>query len=281
MSETMNMRFERVRAAGADAMLEASFHPIAAQAIAMVASRFARRGPLDPVALKHLEAAAFHADRGRRLGVIDAMRTAGIADEEIVDHYIPDVARTIGQRWLEDEMTFADVTIGSSRLQALVRDVAAAWDFGADDGAAPSVLVVVREGEDHSLGASIAATQLRRLGAAVRVSLCRSDREVATELRCGAYDMVALSASPSEKVKDLKDFVARLREAGGEGLKTAIGGSILSSDVNLEEALSIDVATADPAEALDRCGLKTSSTARMRVAPGQLSAQTTLRASER
>jgi hypothetical protein len=49
------------------------------------------------------------------------MRQEGIPVEDIIDVVLPEVARSAGQRWMDDEISFADVTIVTARLQETVR----------------------------------------------------------------------------------------------------------------------------------------------------------------
>lgn len=263
MSEPMNQNLASARTemdvAKRSSSRRVDISPLATQAIALMASRRAQNGELDETALAHLEAAVFDADRGRRIAVVDAMHAAGLSDVDIVDRYIPETARRLGEKWHTDEMSFADVTIGVARLQAMVREIAVEWERSVEsDPTAPCVLVVVRETEHHMLGASVLSSQFRRLGVAVRVVLCVSDDDVLAEAQSGEYDMIAISASSRENHFALRNLVGSLKELAGGDLKIAIGGSILDAHEDLRNIVGADVATRDPAEALRTCGLRSS-----------------------
>ncbi|MEM7525872.1 MAG: cobalamin B12-binding domain-containing protein [Pseudomonadota bacterium] len=249
---------------GALANFEASFDeivaPIASQAIAEVAIRLAPLGSMDETALSKLEAAVFHDARERRIAVVDAMRAAGLTERDIVDRYIPEVADRLGEHWLNDTMTFADVTIGAARLQAMVRDVAADAAEPTLHADAASALVVVRRGETHTLGAVVLATQLRRCGVAVRLSIGHPDEDVAAEARYGDYNLIAISASAGENLDSLRSLVKRLRKAAGGSSKIAVGGSVMDLELDLEEALHVDFATKNAVDALRRCDVGVSTT---------------------
>jgi hypothetical protein len=49
------------------------------------------------------------------------MRQDGIPVEDIIDVVLPEVARSAGRRWMDDDISFADVTIVTARLQETVR----------------------------------------------------------------------------------------------------------------------------------------------------------------
>jgi MerR family transcriptional regulator, light-induced transcriptional regulator len=87
------------------------------------------------------------------------MGAAGIRREDIADFYVPEVARRLGAAWCEDRTSFADVTVGTARLQGLLREIGPDWFSDARLGDRPPVcvLVVVSRDEFHTLGAMVLA----------------------------------------------------------------------------------------------------------------------------
>ncbi len=191
----------------------------------------AATGKPDPDVLDSLLAALSDEDRGRLGAAIDAMTAAGLTPEDIVDVYLPAAARRLGEAWVGDEMSFAAVTVGTARLQALLRDLAERSgppERGGGDGG--TALLVLREGDDHSLGAMIAAAQLRRAAVSVRLSVGRPDDEVLDLVRGGGFDMIALSAGAAQDPQVLGGFVALVRAAADRPVGIAVGGSIVSAE---------------------------------------------------
>ncbi len=185
----------------------------------------------DPDVLGSLLAALSDEDRGRLGTAIDAMTAAGLTPEDIVDVYLPAAARRLGEAWVGDEMSFAAVTVGTARLQALLRDLSEGSgppERGGGDGG--TALLVLREGDDHSLGAMIAAAQLRRAAVSVRLSVGCPDDEVLDIVRGGGFDMIALSAGAAQDTEVLGGFVALVRAAAGRPVGIAVGGSIVSTE---------------------------------------------------
>ncbi len=211
--------------------------------------------PLVEAELENLESALFSDNSAVRRAAVDVMRSAGLCDSDIVDRYIPEVARRLGQDWCDDSRSFAEVAIGSSRLQAMVHDVAVDWraDIALPGPGAPAVLLVVRTDSYHTLGAIVAATRFRRLGAIVRVILEASDDDILAEARRGSYDLIAFSVSPSESLETLPPLFASLRGSGDTSPLIALGGAVIGLSENLHSLTGVDYVGSDPAEAMRLC----------------------------
>ena len=96
------------------------------------------------------------------------LRRARVSATAVADLYIPEVARRLGAAWEADCLSFAAVTMGVARLQAILREIGACWSAdrgGVVDG--PMVLLVLPQGEQHTLGAMVLAGRLRRMGISV------------------------------------------------------------------------------------------------------------------
>lgn len=172
----------------------------------------------------------------------------------IVDHAIPAVARALGSGWMHSARSFAEVTIGASRLQGWLRELEPAQqsNFRFD---APEVLFVVPEGAQHTLGAMVAMAQFRRLGALVRLSLGLDARAVGQMVRSHPVDLVALSATGAEELDLLVAVTHQIRAGLGRVPKIVLGGEILVNTPDAADLIGADFATSDPQEALNLCGL--------------------------
>ncbi len=185
------------------------------------------------------------------------MRAAGIPWEDFADLYIPEAARRLGALWCEDELGFADVTIGTARLQAMLRDTLPDPEArNVASAFAPGVLVAVRRDDYHTLGAMVAAARLRRAGVSVRLSLGQPDAEIVRLLARGAHDALFLSASCSRTLDSLRDLIEKVRTGAGRSVPVVVGGTILLSDGDVRARTGADFALTDPLEALRLCGLR-------------------------
>lgn len=230
---------------------------LATRALSVVAGRGPGRALHEEANLQLLEESLLDYDRNARLRAIQTIRATGSSWEEIVDHYLPAAARRLGDRWCEDSVSFAEVTIGVARLQSILRDVLPDWaDETRSDPMAPNVLMVVRADQYHTLGAMVAAAQLRRAGISIRLSLGLEDSETVELVARKRFDAIMISASGSERLESVRILVEKIRAGSRPVPPIVLGGTILDTDRDARTLTGADHCTSDPQEALRLCGLK-------------------------
>lgn len=190
--------------------------------------------------------------------VVERMVRTGITREEIVDLYIPQVARDLGQAWVDDTMSFATVTIGCARLQGVLRTVADAWPdqrmIEEASGPMPRFRILVPAEEQHTLGATVLASQLRRHGIASDLDLQADVTIAADPASLPKYDAVMISASSRFGAENLSGFVENAKATFG-AIPVLIGGSILLQNNEVTPSTGADLATNDLLKAISFCGL--------------------------
>lgn len=231
---------------------------LASQALSVLATRqLSKDERREEALLARIEAAVLDGDPNRRITVLAEIRKASIPDAWIAEVLIPKVARRLGEDWCEDNRSFAEVTIGSARLQAMVRDLGPPDGRDAPDEA-PLLAVVVPENQFHTLGALTLTGQLRRLGFAVKLFLGADEAEVVDALSAETFDAVFVSASEGERTASLSKLVATIRRAAGRATPVIVGGSAVTRGVADTARIGADCYTSDVFEALSVCGLKLS-----------------------
>jgi len=213
--------------------------------------------------------AAINGGRDTCLSIVEGIIERGISRDTIADDYIPAIARQMGDAWCLDEMSFAAVTIGVSRLQSLLRDLGPEWR--ADSAADPQLgaaLIVVALDEFHTLGAMVLAGRLRRLGLSVQLQMGLEPGDLRRQLDPLRFDAVLISASRGEDLDSLRLMVEAIRNSGSPEVPVVIGGSVCDQDVDIAARTGADLATNDPGEALDHCGLRIPITPDAPHAPG-------------
>jgi len=201
---------------------------LARKALAVLAARRASRPPLSETFLSEMRATIASPDKSRRWDLIHRMEEAGISRDDICDLYVPQVARRMGDDWCNDEMSFADVSIGAARLQAMVRDLVPEKDDRTEsDGRDISVLVLANE--YHTLGAMVLTGQMRRVGVSVRLMLGRPASEVVETVRAGRFDGVMMSVAESDDLTPVRDLVERLSAVLPAQVPLIVGGAILGA----------------------------------------------------
>jgi len=203
--------------------------------------------------------AVLTAERAEGERQLRALLDTGLDRGTLIDEIIPEVARGFGAAWCQSGHSFAEVTIAVARLQGWLRELEPgmpdADPFRRD---APEVLLVVPEGCQHTLGAMVALSRFRRLGALVRLSLGQDARTIGMQVRAQHFDMIALSAAGNEDLEFLANVINNARSGMGRVPRIVLGGAILGFRPDAHVLVGADFGTSDPEEALNLCGLSIS-----------------------
>lgn len=170
--------------------------------------------------------------------------TQGIPAEVIIDDIVPRAARRMGEEWVSDVSGFASVTLGSMCLQSLVRDLSASWTADDADATLSTVLLWMPETAQHTLGATVVSTQLRRMGHSVQFVPGRGLPELNNALAADHYDSVVVSASSSETPEEVSAIVKTVK-AHNPALPVVVGGTVLKHNADLASRTGADLATND------------------------------------
>jgi methanogenic corrinoid protein MtbC1 len=183
---------------------------------------------------------------------VDQMRRGRISPRTIIDSYVPEAARRLGDDWVSDRRSFAEVTIGCAALQSLVRTLSAECDPLSPSESVADVLLAVPAGEDHTLGAVVAASWLRRNGAAVALRLQPSGEELCEIAAKGGFDIIMLSCADTEGLEKLSALVKQLRGSLARGTPILVGGAVVGRVGGIEQTTGADLATNDLELAMSR-----------------------------
>ncbi|MCU4652322.1 cobalamin B12-binding domain-containing protein [Roseibacterium sp. SDUM158016] len=250
---------------------------LAARAIAVVLSgRIARDAALE--ARLRLMCDAFLSERDEtRHAVLSRLRQDGIPVSDIVDAVIPEVARSMGRRWAEDDISFADVTIGTARLQESVRALSGVQDGSHDvtkvrEGAVPGsdgnrVLLIIPRPEHHTLGIFVAADQFHRFGYDVDFAIDKHPRQIAEMVRKRRYCLVGITAAGRRTLAISRELVDTIRASATRVTPIVLSGSIVAGGSNLKTLTGVDHVVPDVSSALRVCGLGILNKERAHVAP--------------
>ncbi|TCP39139.1 cobalamin B12-binding domain-containing protein [Rhodovulum marinum] len=231
---------------------------LAAQVLSALAQRSGQSGhSLDETMLANFCADILRGGKSIHTDSIAELRRNGADVSAILDGYIPAAARELGERWCRDELSFADVTIGAARLQAILRELSAPWVTDAMTPAdAPNVMLIVPLEEYHTLGGMTATSQLRRMGISVCLCLGQSEDEILQKVASRRFDMIAISVSCRHKLDAARRLVGQLRAAAEDHVPIVIGGRVAEGEDDVCALTGADHATADPREALKLCGVR-------------------------
>lgn len=191
---------------------------------------------------------------------ITQLMGSGASSDEVLHVLVPAVARRLGEMWVGDEASFVDVTIGSARLQAMFNmreedphPLLASQSSGSGD----SALLVVPEFEQHTLGAFVAADELRRAGIWVRVGLLISAEEVCDLLRANHFSMLGLSIGSRDSIEQTAEFVKYIRNNMKIVPPVVLSGNVVERLGDATSLTGADFVVSTAKDAIERCGLET------------------------
>lgn len=258
-----------INAAGISGLPDAEVARLAVRAISVLLSE---KGAQKPSMERQLELLgdAFLSDRDEtRHAILARMRQGGVPAEDIIDMVLPQIARNAGRRWMADDISFAEVTIVTARLQETVR----ALGRGSRDGpsprreaeartasprtvrAQPEVLLIIPRVEDHTLGTFVVADQMRRLGCTVDIAMDMHPRQVAEKVRKSRYQMIGMTAAGRRTLATTRELVETIRASVTRVTPIVLGGSIVEGGGNLKATTGVDHVVRDVPSALRACGL--------------------------
>ena len=200
--------------------------------------------------------AVLHKDESRQHAVVAQMVAGGVSTADIADVFITLAARKLGEAWVDDRLTFSEVTIGAARLQELVRSLG-----HADAGGSVTVplghriLLVIPAEEDHTLGAFIAANQFRRYGLWVHLAIGQSPKELAETVAAQDFEMIGVSGAGRRAIGAVKNLVTSVKERCPNCAPVVVGGNMCKLENGVLELTGADFVTTSPRQAMGFCGL--------------------------
>ncbi|WP_299680894.1 hypothetical protein [uncultured Roseobacter sp.] len=186
--------------------------------------------------------------------VFDEMRGHRLTHDEIIDLYIPQASCMLGESWVADDIGFADVTVGALRLQALLSEANGQMqiDLSPDDSRL-RVLVLLPQGEQHFLGTSVVAAQLRRMGCEVSVSFDESMGCLQARLLEESPNLVMISCARVETLETAAETVHTIRTSSIVQPVIALGGGVLDDAEDLKDQTGVDIVTSIAKDAVAFC----------------------------
>ncbi|MFD1342154.1 cobalamin B12-binding domain-containing protein [Litorisediminicola beolgyonensis] len=186
--------------------------------------------------------------------VTTALDKRKLKPREIIDDVFPATARRLGELWRTDAITFAENSVASARMQALLVHLAPLWECAEDaPGSGLAVLFTIPEQSHHTLGSRIAEAQLRALG----VSLKRlSDPGV--DLFCKTvaadpYDAILFSCTSGGSLASVRRMITQARKQIGGLPPTLLGGLVLDHADQICTRAGVTEVSSDPRHVLSLC----------------------------
>ena len=146
------------------------------------------------------------------LRFIEARRAEGVSREGVYLGYIPAAARKLGEGWDLNRLSFAEVTIGTGHLYALMRVLRAEETQQRPTfDARRCALFATVPGEDHSIGITIAADLFRNAGWEIDLQVATDHDRLIAHVDRTRPSIIGLSLTTERRLAALVRLVVALR----------------------------------------------------------------------
>ncbi len=180
----------------------------------------------------------------------------GVTPEQVVDDVVPATARYMGKLWMQDRLSFADVSIGTARLQETVRAMTVRKPRQPSRTETISVLLIVPRSEHHTLGIFVLSEQFRSLGCHVRVVVGCHAIEIVQILRKTPYDLVGLSCGGRRSLSAVRDIIRSIRKSVPRKCHITVGGAVTEMELDVKAATVADSVCSNAMAALQNAKLE-------------------------
>lgn len=197
-------------------------------------------------------------DEAERHEILARIMKHGVSAHDVIEDVVPATARYMGELWATDKLSFADVTIGTARLQETVRSIGVRQvDSGNADPAGPAIMLVVPRIEQHTLGIFVVAEQFRRLGVRVHMTLGNNQAEILRLIRLHSFAMVGVTASCRRTLASVRDLVKTIRTGVPRITPVVVGGPVTDLGLDIIAMTGADYVAGNAEEALRLCEIET------------------------
>lgn len=200
-------------------------------------------GSLDPAALKRLAQSSLlsvHAIESD----LESMLAGGWRMDDLYLQAVAEIARLLGQWWIEDHIDFANLTLATGRLQQLLRE----WEPRFMRSAQPleglqgqQALLLNPFESHHSLGLMMLQAFFRRDGWTVPSTWGMNDQDLLHTVRDHSVALVGLSISTDRHLMAIRRLVASLRQHSRHPhLQIMLGGPLVMAHPDMASHLGAD-----------------------------------------
>ncbi|MEM8578259.1 MAG: hypothetical protein AAGF60_10440 [Pseudomonadota bacterium] len=184
---------------------------------------------------------------------LDILRGYRIPLDMVIGLYIPRAAERLGEMWMDDEADFATVTIATMRLQALLEEASGQVFDRPNAVGRIRALVVIPAGEQHFLGASVLAAQLRRLGCETQMSFAEEPGTIRQRALFDRPDALLFTCARAAGLEPIGQIVLGIRNAMSDAPVMAVGGAVRAARDVVMEMTGADIVTTEAKDVIAFC----------------------------
>ncbi len=186
------------------------------------------------------------------IAYIEARRAEGVALERIFLELMAPAARLLGEYWDQDICDFAQVTIGLSLLQQMLRKYSPAATVDGDANAeCRHALVMPAPGEQHTFGICMVEEFMRSGGWRVEHHPAQSGDEIVSLVQDNWYSVVGLSLSSEYFFDQLGECISKIRRSSRNSvIGVMVGGPFFLEHPDLIKGVGADATAVNGPDAV-------------------------------
>jgi len=183
---------------------------------------------------------------------IEARRADGVTLERIFLELMAPAARLLGEYWEQDVCDFAQVTVGLSLLQQMLRKYSPASTVDGDANVANRhALVMPAPGEQHTFGICMVEEFMRSGGWRVEHHPAQSSDEIVSLVQDNWYSVVGLSLSSEYFYGRLGECISQIRRSSRNSLVgVMVGGPFFLEHPDLIKSVGADATAVNGPDAV-------------------------------
>ena len=174
--------------------------------------------------------------------LVDLLISRGGSNTDLYLDWLAPAARLVGEEWLDDSCSFAEVTMVTVRLHQVLHAIRRATGKVSLGFNAPSILLARTPGEQHGFGLVIVQALLADAG--WRTHLVHQDGidAILDAARLEQYDLVGLSIGDAQLAGAAANAISRLRAIAEDHTVFILGGQAVDADPALVKRVGADAA---------------------------------------
>ena len=175
---------------------------------------------------------------------LDVLDQKLIPSEVIIDYCIPLAAEELGNDWVDDLKGFGQVTLATSRLQMILNNLINYQNSEAEIASRFGLMLIICKDEQHTLGPSILADQLRRRGQSVKLLHSADSDELVNLCKSHDFSAVLFSCAGHHSIDYINKSITSLDNLVQRPL-IFVGGKILDLEPAIKDKVAADAFTND------------------------------------
>jgi len=185
---------------------------------------------------------------------ITVLKTHGISINYIVLDLIPTIARRLGKQWEDDTLSFAEVSIGTNKLERVIHKLDYLFQVTQlEKRGNHSILITNFPESQHSLGTLILSNYFVHSGWRVYRPENNSLKSISKELESNSHNALAISISCDEQLEQLPNTISVLREKSkNPKIKVLIGGPLYNKAPEKFTHIQADITAFTPEESVQK-----------------------------